>query len=116
MKPDREFYSGPALQSHESLLAYFPSDDGTGVTLNDMSISASHSSLEGGAGWAAGKYSQAVSFDGQNDYVAIKTDGLLNDLHKDSYSISFWVRPTDPPPRKVYPRSTQDEGLSGGDE
>ena len=87
-------------ESHESLLAYFPANEGTGTVLSDLGLSSSDSTLEGGADWAAGRFLQAVNLDGINDYVSINTDGLLNNLHKRSYSISFWMKPTDPSPGK----------------
>jgi hypothetical protein len=41
--------------------------------------------------WVAGKYNNALSFDGSNDYVSIATNSILNDAYDTSFS--FWIKP-----------------------
>ena len=93
IKPDLNFYSGPAVTAHEDLIAYFPSDEGSGNLLGDLSVNLLNSTLENGATWSSGQFGQSISLDGNNDYVSIKSEGNLNNLHRSSYSISLWVNP-----------------------
>ena len=93
IKPVSDFYSGPAVESHKDLIAYFPADEGSGTILNDRSLNALDAELLGGSSWNGGVYGQSLSFDGANDYVKINSSGAMNNLHKSSYSISLWINP-----------------------
>jgi len=50
----------------------------------------------GPAGGAAGKYGNGGSFDGSNDYV--NTAASFNTTFQSSYSVGFWMKPTDGQP------------------
>ena len=100
IKPESNFYAGPAIQSHDFLAAYYQADEGAGTTLSDLSVNQINSTLLGGTSWAAGKYGQSVSLDGINDKVEINPESSLMNLHKSSYSISMWINPADPSPGK----------------
>ncbi len=60
--------------------------EGSGL---DSSINNNPANLYGGATFSAGKYGQAFSFDGVDDYVSAGTVPELN--FSESHSISFWV-------------------------
>ncbi len=98
IKPVTNFYSGPAVESHDDLVAYFPSDEGSGATLGDSTVNQLNSQMFGGVSWSAGFNGQALSLDGVNDYVEIDSSGPLNDLHRSSYSISLWIHPNQASP------------------
>ena len=98
INPENEIYSGPAVTKHESIVAYFPADEGTGTSTNDISIRQSPATFENGVSWSAGRFGQALSMDGEDDYVSIKTSSSLNDLHHSSYSLSMWLNPAQPAP------------------
>ena len=94
IKPKSNFYIGPTITAHEDLVAYFPADEGSGSVLDDLSINNLNSNMQGGTAWSDGLFDRAISFDGSNDNIAIKSDEPLNQLHRKSYSITLWVNPT----------------------
>ena len=59
-----------------------------------MTTNNLHSDLEGGTAWTTGRFGQALSLDGNNDFVSIESKGKLNELHRSSYSISLWINPS----------------------
>ena len=67
-------------------------NEGSGTTASDLSGNAHNGTLVNGPVWVAGKYGQAVSFDGNNDYVNLgdHADYTLNPAQ--SYTWSGWVR------------------------
>ena len=94
IKPVTDFYSGPAIVAHEDLVAYYTADEGSGTELSDLTTNNLHSDLEGGTAWTTGRFGQALSLDGNNDFVSIESKGKLNELHRSSYSISLWINPS----------------------
>jgi hypothetical protein len=67
-------------------------NQGSGTTASDLSGNGHNGTLVNGPLWVAGKYGQAISFDGNNDYVNLSdhTDYTLNPAQ--SYSWSGWIR------------------------
>src|SRR5690349_1065840 len=68
----------------------FNFSEGSGIIANDLSGNNHNGTLVNGPIWTSGKYGQAVSFDGSNDYINIAdhNDFTLNTTQ--SYTWSAW--------------------------
>jgi len=64
-------------------------DEGVGATTADASGSGDNGTLQGGAGWAAGKYGDALALDGATGYVAAGVN--LLPAANAAQSISWWL-------------------------
>jgi chitodextrinase len=71
--------------------AAFAFDEGAGLTTVDASGNGFTGTLTNGPVWTAGKYAQALSFDGVDDKVSLP--GTL-DIPALPFTIEAWVRPT----------------------
>jgi hypothetical protein len=61
-------------------------------TVTDSSGNANHGTLTNGATYnSSGKYNQACSFDGTNDYVSIANSSTIDQLTH-AFTISLWVK------------------------
>ena len=76
------------------LVAGWALDEGTGTTASDISGNNNTGTLANGPTWTTGKYGNALSFDGANDYVNVP-DAASLDLT--SWTISAWIYPTSLP-------------------
>ena len=74
------------------LVASFAFEEGTGTTLTDRSGNGQNGTISGAAWSAAGKYGNALSFDGVDDLVSVADSNLL-DLTT-GMTIEGWLRPT----------------------
>jgi YD repeat-containing protein len=84
--------AAPAASGSGPLAAY-SFDAGSGTTVVDVSGNSNTLNLVNGAAWGGGKYGNAVSFDGSNDYgVAAAANPALN-LTGRSFTLSAWVNP-----------------------
>jgi hypothetical protein len=81
-----------AVKAQTGLLASYSFNEGTGIILSDSSGNSNTGTLTNGPAWTAGKYSNALSFDGANDYVAL---GTSFDIAAKPFTISAWINPTD---------------------
>jgi len=68
------------------LLAAYSFNEGIGNTLLDISGNNYNGTLVNGPTWAAGKYGNAINFDGINDYVTIGDLDLTG-----PFTVSFWA-------------------------
>ncbi|AQT68069.1 hypothetical protein STSP2_01224 [Anaerohalosphaera lusitana] len=79
----------------EKIHAYWPLDEMTGTTAQDIAYNA-NGTLNGGLDFAndsvTGKYDSALNFDGVDDYIALGTDPALSGTF--GFSISAWVKTT----------------------
>lgn len=74
------------------LAAAYSFDEGSGLTTSDLSSNGNTGSLVNGATWAAaGKYGQAISYDGLNDYVNVGNRSVLNLAN--NFTIEAWIYP-----------------------
>lgn len=71
------------------LLAGYSFDEGSGTTLNDIN-GGTNGTLTGGPTWVSGKYGNALSFDGVNDYIAMPSGGFGSFVNRTSFTFTFW--------------------------
>ncbi len=71
----------------------FHLDEGTGSTIHDSGHNEATGALQNGTGWTTGKYGNALSFDGIDDYADCGNDTSL--LCPDEITIEAWINPTD---------------------
>ncbi len=71
------------------LLAAYTFSEGTGTAATDASGNANHGTLTNGPLWTAGKYDNALNFDGQNDYVQVPDSPSLNPTNQ--LSLTAWL-------------------------
>ena len=67
-------------------------DEGSGTLSSDNSGNGHNATLVNGTAWTAGKYGQALSFDGNNDYVSMADHANFTLDPGQSYTWSAWVR------------------------
>ncbi len=65
-------------------------DEGTGSVVQDSSGSVYSGNLTNGPSWTLGRFGNALSFDGINDYVDF---GDIDSLETGSITISLWIKP-----------------------
>jgi hypothetical protein len=75
------------------LVAAYGFNEGLGLTANDASGTGNNGALAGPVWNAAGRFGQALSFDGINDWVTVPDANSL-DLTT-GLTVEAWVRPTD---------------------
>jgi hypothetical protein len=73
------------------MVAYWKFDEGQGATAND-SVGKNNGTVNG-AEWTSGRFNNALSFDGVDDYVEVPDDSSLRFMQSSSFTISFWAMP-----------------------
>ncbi|HVT62852.1 MAG TPA: LamG-like jellyroll fold domain-containing protein, partial [Legionellaceae bacterium] len=75
-------------------VAYYKMDEGTGTNVNDSSGNGNTGTWNGtlGSQWASGKYGKAGNFNGTDNYV--NTNTTFSSTFQGSYTVSFWMKPT----------------------
>lgn len=79
-----------------NLRGYWKFDEGTGNVTDDMSSNDNNGTLYGGASWILGRYSNAIHFDGINDYVNVTDNGDLGNgisTFPNGITMSVWIFP-----------------------
>jgi chitodextrinase len=84
--------SAPALAADPTLMAAYGFEEGTGVTVLDVSGNSNTGSISGASWTAAGKNGSALSFDGVNDRVFVASSSSLNVTT--ALTVEAWVFPT----------------------
>ncbi|MCK4342418.1 MAG: LamG domain-containing protein, partial [Phycisphaerae bacterium] len=79
--------NGAVADLNDGLVGYWSFDEGEGGTAYDYSGHGNHGSIHG-ATWSAGISGGALSFDGDNDYVALPS---VPSLHPSEYTYAAWV-------------------------
>ncbi|MBI4744175.1 MAG: hypothetical protein HY776_05090, partial [Actinobacteria bacterium] len=72
-----------------SVVGYWPLNEGTGSTVYDKSPANNNGTIYG-ASWTQGKYGQALSFDGIDDYMQVPNSTSLNIT--DQLTAEAWVK------------------------
>jgi hypothetical protein len=73
------------------MVAYWKFDEGEGTTVND-SAGGNNGTIHG-AEWTSGRFNNALSFDGADDYVEVPDDPSLRFMQSSSFTVSAWVMP-----------------------
>lgn len=90
------------LEKAESLVGYWPFDEGSGTVVNDVSGNGDNGSFVDAPAWVGGKIGGALSFDGINDYVNIPHSDAITFTSGD-FSVAFWTIQYNPHPA-AWPR------------
>jgi len=72
------------------IIGYWKFDEASGTTLIDSSEKGNNGVLMNGPVWTAGKFGNALSFDGINDYVITSTPATTQ---TDNWTMAAWVNP-----------------------
>ncbi|MDI9576995.1 MAG: LamG domain-containing protein [Thermoproteota archaeon] len=81
------------IPANHGLVGYWKFDENQGANAFDSSSYANNGAILG-ATWTQGKYSAALNFDGNNDYVSIPDS---NSLRVQSFSLVSWVNLSERP-------------------
>src|SRR3989344_2271271 len=81
-----------AIEPSSRLVASYSFDEGSGISVADSSGNGNTGTLTNGPTWTIGKYANALSFDGANDYVTARSQAVLDDLS--SVTFSAWINPS----------------------
>jgi regulation of enolase protein 1 (concanavalin A-like superfamily) len=72
------------------LIAYWPFDEGSGTTLNDV-VGGNNGTLQGDPAWIVGPVNGALEFDGNEDLVTIPNSSVLQLSSTGQYTVAVWV-------------------------
>ena len=73
-------------------VAWWSFYEGTGTAAHDVSGHSNTGAIYGGPAWVAGKYDEALDFDGANDYVLVPNSSSMS-VGGGDYTISAWIYP-----------------------
>lgn len=90
--PQLSFSAEPELAGHWKL------DDKGGETVADRSAAKHSGKIVGQPSRTAGKFGEALSFNGKDNYVEVPNAAGLDKLQDGSYSIAAWFKPEMVPP------------------
>lgn len=79
-------------QTQTGLAAAYAFDEASGTTATDTSGNGNTATLVNGVARATGKYGQALSFDGINDYISIPNSASTN-ISGNALTLSMWINP-----------------------
>lgn len=83
------------VMNNEYLTAHWKHDDNANATSTDSSGNSHNGSLLNGAAWtSSGKYGNAISFDGTNDYVSVPDNSQLR-FGTGPFTIAAWISADD---------------------
>ncbi len=77
-----------AAAKPQGLILYFPFDEGTGNKVKDLSDNSFEGKVSG-AKWTAGRFGQALEFNGKDNFVAV--DPIK--VNPDKLTIELWFKP-----------------------
>lgn len=77
--------------SSAGLVGYWKFEEGSGATAFDSSGLDNHGAIMGEPVWTEGVYGQALSLDGENDYVSVPDHSSLDIT--DTFTVMAWVYP-----------------------
>jgi len=85
--------SGYASIDSKTIAGMWLFDEGSGKIAKDSSGNKNDGTLTGGPVWVAGKFGQALSFDGKAAYVSIPNSTSLNPTT--AITMAAWIQPKD---------------------
>lgn len=85
--PDQPI-GGGAPEEFPSLRGFWKMNQSSGTMVDDSTVNNNNGTLLNGATWTSGASANAISFDGQNDYVSVPTSPSLKIT--DSISVMAW--------------------------
>jgi len=80
--------------NHGGPVAYWKFDEGSGAIAKDSSLNNNDGAISG-ATWISGKYGNALSFDGADDFVDIPSNPNLNFYDNADFTLQAWYKGTD---------------------
>jgi hypothetical protein len=91
--------SNTSAELADGLIAYWPLDEGAGITTADRSPAeyGFHGTLVGGPTWTGGQFGNALNFDGADDYVLCAErqgtgpGAYPEELMPENFTIACWV-------------------------
>jgi len=83
-------YLTKALPPHDYLVGLWHFDEVVGITASDSSGNGNLGTLVNGPTWEAGKFGNALSFDGVNDYVEVTSNSFIMPT---TLTVEAWVQP-----------------------
>jgi hypothetical protein len=78
------------INPHPGLVSWWSFNEGTGTIAGDSSGNGNNGTVNGGT-WVAGKYGQALSFNGVSNYVSV-VDSLGLRLTTTDFTITAWIK------------------------
>jgi hypothetical protein len=102
------YYGNPTAQSESSIANTFireidgaqpvklalPTDEGSGSTVYDQSGNNNNGTIYG-ATWTTGRFGNALSYDGIDDYTQISDGASLNFARGEGFTFMAWVKTSD---------------------
>jgi hypothetical protein len=84
------------INPHPGLVGWWRFDEGSGTIASDSSGNGNNGTLQGSPlpNWVAGKYGDALSFDGTNDYVAAPSSSSLSSIGAGDFTLAAWFQAT----------------------
>ena len=70
-------------------ISYWTLDDGAGIVATNSIAGGPNADLRNGPTWVAGRFGNAISFDGVNDYL-----NVVQNISETQNTVSLWVRST----------------------
>jgi hypothetical protein len=80
-----------AAQADPTLAASFGLNEASGTSSADLSGNGHTATLVNGPAWVAGRYGNALSFDGVDDSVAVANGSSLN-LGSSNFTLMMWIK------------------------
>ena len=84
---------GVANVAEEGLVAYWPFDEGSGKTAEDVTGNGHDGKFAGAPKWVDGKFGTALEFDGEEDHVVVADDAAL--AIEENITFMAWFSPGD---------------------
>ncbi len=97
--------------STAQLIAWWPFDEGTGITAHDASGSGYNGTLSAGSMWAQGRAGSTLSFNGTSQVVNWPSNAIPGSL-TNNFTIAFWARPD--PAKEIATGQTDAQSGTGG--
>ena len=106
VRPASKVFTGPAFTRYDSVVAYYPMDEGSGTVLNDLGFDVLNGDLGGSPSWSGAQFGQGLNLDGTNDVGTLSSEGKLARPAQGLLHHFPLDQPRYREPRRVYPRAT----------